>query len=162
MNDDTPDDPLAGRIWALRIIVFALAAGLTLFLGMAAFLRENGMMAPPPATPLISYVLLGMSGVLLIGSLAIPNQVAAAATRNVRGSGTTELRPEHWLGIYSVRLIVGASMLEGAGMMLVVAYLLEGQAVCMWGAALFAVAIFAQVPTRAGFEAWAERQRYGT
>ena len=57
-------------------------------------------------------------------------------------------------------MIIAAAILEGAAFFLLIAYLLEGQAICLAAACLFVTLIAAKFPTRTGVESWTEKQSY--
>jgi hypothetical protein len=161
----SPDnDPLAGRLRTMQIIAAAILSGAVGFLVIAVFLRQGGAGAGAANTPLITYIILALAVVNIILSLVVPDMSAAAARRKIAQGAwmPAQAMPPDDAGqlsiVYTTRLLIGLAMLEGATFALLIAYLVEGQAVSLIVAVLLIGAMAWRFPTRARLTAWIEEQ----
>lgn len=161
-----PEPNLDARIMVMRIINFALLMGAVVFLGVAVFLRGQGEMPPPPEVPLLTYLALAVILPNLIAYAVVPNlQIAAIRRRLARGEtgslGDVPLSdtPGSWYAVYQTRLILRLALLEGTTFFLLLAYLLEGQAISLVAAGLLMLGIAAHFPSKAAADNWMETQR---
>jgi len=153
---------LAGRLRSMQIIVLALSMGVISFLAIAIGMRATNAMPPRAGDPIITYVGLAVGCMQVVLAQFIPNMIAEQQRKKL-GQGTmpegaTDEMTALW-GIYAVRMLIGAALLEGACFFLLIAYLVEGQRVAPLMAGTLLVMLIFRMPTRGRVEAWVERQR---
>lgn len=168
--DEAPRDA-ARFVLVSQIIASALAAGVSVFLAIAMFLRlGKGVFAPNPwdvmpPRNIISLMALMMAAVVTILSFAIPRQIAAGMRKLVASgktaSGLGEFRGEmsELYGIYQTQMIVGLALLEGGAFFNGIALLIEGHAPNLIAAVVLLLLILARFPTEQKIENWAQDQR---
>ena len=162
MSEADSPDSLAARLRVMRIITLSLVLGALSFLGYTLYSRDQGQPAPPPDLPLITYLALGLA--LIEGLLCqiVPELSLARVRREIiQGGGDCEPGPgarEDWHARYLTRLIMRLAFLEGATLFLIIAYLMEGQPVALAVAGLLLLVMALHFPSRAGVEAWVDRQ----
>jgi hypothetical protein len=166
-----PANPLhpdpAARLRTGRIIVLALVLGSATFMAVAVLLRLR-QPNPPPDPPVLTYAALAAVPVQAVLAFVLPGLITRALRRATAGNASlppgrppTELADARgWalLAVWQARLVVRAALLEGAALLLITAYLIEGSPVTLAGTVLFVAALAAQFPTRWGLESWLDRQ----
>jgi hypothetical protein len=167
MSQPDSDTALSPRLHIMRIIIFALVNGLVIFLGIAVFIRLNNPPQPAnPNLPVVTFMALGFAVMDLLIHAILPNLTTAAGRRRIlQGNGPTDASRladdrGQLCALYQTRMIIGAALLEGAAFFLLIAYLLEGQVICLATAVFFVALIASKFPTRAGVENWIEKQSY--
>src|SRR5262249_45244377 len=124
----TGSEPMAARMRVLRILHASLCLGLLIFLGIVVGL---GPVALPggaaPEVPLVSYVGVGFAVICSLVALVLPRPLEAFWRRQAGGRAEDPAARERWWTLYQTRLILVAALVQGAGFMQGVAYLLEGQ-----------------------------------
>ncbi len=113
--------------------------------GLAAFV----------AGPLLSTVIATSSRRKLAAGQVRPDAPAPAPAAAVAGRGLTE----GLTGIFVVKTIIAAAVYEGAALFLCVAYMLDCNILSAILAALLAVGILMQIPTRDRAQRWLDDQR---
>lgn len=147
---------LSPRVRIMQIIVTALTLGCTTVLITMFFLRDAK--AASPATPMLTYLGLTFGGLMILARLIVPGVIVAAARKQLASrSGVDEV--QMLLGVYQIRMIVGAAPLEGAVFFLAVAYMLEGEPLALGVGAALTLVVAAHFPTTAGVAAWIADQQ---
>jgi hypothetical protein len=168
MSQTVPEPGPEARARAMQMSIGAQAVALLTFFGMALLLRSQGQFGPPPAVPVVSYVMVVFTPTVCLTAAFVPGLSLAAGRRllaeqeaaRAAKPGKPEGGPStRWYGLRQVNLLMRTALLEGAAFGLLVAYLLEGRLWTALLALLFLPVILAHFPTRAGVEAWVERQR---
>jgi hypothetical protein len=163
------DEPgLALRIKVMRIILLALMASVGLFLLIAVWLRNQGVVPVAPV-PIVTYVGFAFAAGLLAAIRYVPNRIVAATRRNLamipadltRRAGHAGLSPDVGvlLAAYQTRLIIVAALIEGIAYYFLVAYLLDGLWISLVMAGVCLAVLATQFPTEDGVQRWLERQR---
>ncbi len=155
----------------LQIVVAAMTAGCILFLAIALVFR--GSPAAGVQIPVLTCILSAMALMLVGMRLVVPRIVVAQARAAIRrGIGpsrednTLDDAPQSdearnaakLIGLFVTRTIMAAALLEGAVLMLLVAYLVEGSALSLGFAVVLIAALAAHFPTASGAAAWVEDQ----
>jgi hypothetical protein len=168
---------LAGRVFTMRIIVFALIMGLVGFAGVACFLvyieREGEPVRPIEGLPVLTLVAVGGLAAGVVASLAVPGLVFSNAQRQiVAGTWTAPpgvdpnsdlgklLRSDsvRLLGARQSELIVGLALLEGPALLALVAFLQEARPYALVLAAVAVILMLLRFPSvRARLEQDLER-----
>ena len=164
-----PDlERLASRVRVLQIIAFALLFGLSAFTGIVLFLRLGGQMnLPARETPIITFLAAGMLALNLPLSLLLPKFIAQGALKRIaagtwtpmQGRGPTPTFRDDAERLFAVRqsaLIIGLALLEGAGFLGCMAYLVEGVPYVLCVPAVALVAMLLRFPTKWGTLGWIE------
>lgn len=179
MMDDRNQLPLALPLRVARFIVGVMIAGLLVL--TAALIATRTAAHQPPEPGMITYAALAIAGFLILLHRAVPalltwqlgRQFSQAArilsacesvtASDLRHQAAVEkfrqLLTSQALGQYvlAARVVVMASILEGAGMLSVVAYWLEGSLACLAVTALAVSLLVFAFPTRAQADQWNER-----
>lgn len=170
-------DPADWRQWVPRviqiprIIVAAMAGGVALFAGIAVFLRSAGAIDEVQTAPLLTAI--GVAGAVLAAALQGPaanlvvwriiKQIAARkwqpAVRTGADNPIAQLleqagEPGLVVLAFLPKVLVSAALLEGAALLNVVAFLLEGSPIPLAVAAALVAGILAQWPSRTAMEQW--------
>lgn len=155
---DAPGDPLAVPVRTAQIITVAMAFAVLAFNGIAIVLRGQGMMPAPQGDPLVSWIAIAF----LIGTMS------TAPFLTVRTSAPLEDRLRRgedppaadWARAWLTARIVDAALAEGAAILLVVSYLIDGWPVTLGLAVLALAPLLLSFPTRSSAEGWiADRKR---
>lgn len=173
VHDGTPPTRIAQKIVVLQIIVAALTAGVTIALAVVAFMRLGlGIVAPRAGeTPIVTYIAIAVSVVILVARPFILSQITSAAVRALArelaqkppgadkpGSQPTELA-SRLFDILQLRTIVGCAFIESLGFFFAIAYFLENSTVALAVGVLTAFGLAAVFPTRSTIEEWLDEQR---
>jgi hypothetical protein len=142
----------------MQIIVGAMLAGVLSFATIAAVVRSQNPLRPPPDLPILSFVAVGFGVLTLLGRMALLQTVTTAARHRWRAE--TDIPVCQWLNLFQTRTVIGAALLEGAAFLFLVAYLVEGLPWALAGGLAFgALLALLQFPTRAAVERWVEAQQ---
>ncbi len=172
MSDPNLQDKLAQPIQVLQIIVGAMVLGIVAFLAVIIALRAGGQAfgAPAATGSLITYVAIAYAvGAVLVRAI-IPSVVTSAGRqkilRETAGSaddgdaaGGNGGEVDKLLGVFRTKTIITAALFEGAGLFVVVAYMIEGTSLALLGAIVLAVLLAYHFPTRSAAAGWIEDQR---
>jgi len=158
---------LEKRILVMRIIMGSLVTGPLIFLFVAIILREMGQMANAPELPLLTLTAIPFAIIQLTASFLMPRLMAANARRQftqgthapVQEMGGSSTDTEKLCGAYQTGMIVGAALLEGMTLFLLIAYLIEGVPWALFAAIVFLALLAIRFPSRSGVERWVEAQR---
>lgn len=170
-------DPANWRYWIPRVIhipriaVAAMAAGVTLFAGIAVLIRSAGAIDEVQTAPLLTAI--GVAGAVLAAALQGPAAnlivwriIKQIATRKWQPAVRTgadnpiaqllEQTGEPGLVVLAFlpKVLVSAALLEAAALLNVVAFLLEGSLIPLGVAAALVGGILAQWPSRTAMEQW--------
>ncbi len=177
MRRDPPWHAEVARLVRIgQIIVAGMAAGPTLFLVIVLWLGSLANQAGDDTQPLLTWLALGFAAVMVVLRFVIPSIVVgrrrAAIARGVfqPGQGANAPTPQFqqfldrtgdagllWL-VFLTKTILAGATLEGAALFLLVAYLIEGDALSLVVAAVLILGIVAMMPTRLGVLHWIEDQ----
>lgn len=168
------DDPIVAQLTRIvQIIVGAMATGLLGFLLIVIFLVPPGEIQPqiaPGAPPALTYVALIFGTLVIIGSVALPKIVVAAGRRQLIAGKRLSATPtdlassvpdkdlSELLTIFRTQVIVGAAMLEGVGMLAIVAYMLEHRPIALSLAIVMILGVATRIPTVSRMQQWLESQ----
>jgi hypothetical protein len=116
-------------------------------------------MPPPPPTPLVTYLALGFSAVLLATHRRILKQVETNARKRIArqaGESVDALIPEvgDLYGVYQSSRIIAAALLEGPAFFCLIAYLIEGQWISLVTAVILLIGLLLLFPSVSGVTRW--------
>lgn len=145
---------LDGKLLGLRMVVTGLLVALAVVAGVMVFstLKLVGPIAPDPD---VAYVFLGFAGLLLVANMiVVPIGLARtrAATAGTAAGGDPFAR-------YAAETFVRAGILEGAGIFLVVGFVITANWLVLAPVGVFALMLATLMPSRAKFDAWLEDVR---
>lgn len=145
------------------IIWFALIMGVVTF-GVVVVGILGKDEAPGDGLPLLTYVGLGATAVMLVLRTFVPDLVG----RNMFNQAMERIKTENiqdedevlatYDQIFMTRLIVGLALLEGAAMLNLVAYMTESQVLSLVAVGILLLVMIASVPTKSKLEAWIRNQ----
>ena len=149
----------------LRIIVLALAAGVSIFVGYVL------MTEAPDARdkPLLTMYMAIFAAVGLLGRLLIPGLVFGATRRKIaRGTWQPDTQPGQpplttddglLMAAFQMKTIIGCAILEGAGFANAYAFMAERRMESLAITLALIVMIAAHFPLRFWLDGWLERQK---
>jgi hypothetical protein len=137
-----------------RIIVAAMAGGVLMFVGVAAYLVELGEF---PIKPELAGTLLPVLVIAAVGGLVGYVVVRSTMLKQPRPAGSGLAHPGK-LGPYGMIVLIGGALAESVGLLGVVVYLVSGSRLALLAPAFSVLLILAQWPTSAGLERWTPRE----
>jgi hypothetical protein len=163
----TPDleTALTPRLRTMQIICGAMMIGVVAFLVVSLLMRAQGQFQQPGPVPIITYIALGLTAMLLALQTVVPRAILTAARRGLaRKTGLdadAKMDADVWelCGIYQTRLIVGCAMAEGPAFFCLIAYLIEGQWITVAAAVLGLLVMASKFPTRDRLLNWLAAQQ---
>lgn len=145
---------LVTMVKVLRIIVFGIAIGLALFLGVVAYLHwVAGNDQPPEGAGLLTNISLALAGMVILGVTLVRSSLVRAAMAAWREGDVVQFRQK-----YGSAVILGVAGIEGAGFLLCVAFLLEKDVMAFTAACICLLLILVGLPSRNRVEALLEQQ----
>ncbi len=133
-----------------QFIIGSLTMGLVIFMGLVILVPLEGVGAPPekaaaPQTPIFTYMALAFGVTGLLVSIVIPKVVATAERRKIAQGSWSPPGQDNYgqagpsqeipggggddtaklVAVYQTQLIIGAALNEGAGLLAIIAYMLE-------------------------------------
>ena len=179
MSDPDPRSRPVPPFHALQIIVVAMMLGVTILLIVAAAMGPTLRPLPEPdeAGPVITYVAIAFAISALFARAVVPNLVVTAGRRKIaqrlaqadggdgseRATGAEVSQDasvvEELARLFYTKTVIRCAILEGAGMFLGVAYLLEGNRLALGVAILIVLFLALHFPTRSGAAGWTDDQR---
>lgn len=168
-NSPRPDLPEFEHVLrTTRIIVIALLAGMSGFLGMVLFVFPIQQKRPGDV-PILTYMSIIMFCVLFFLSILLPRAIRsravreAAAWKSVTDSGARK-RPgriadkddlsETWLALFQSSVILAGALREGAGLFSIVSYWIEGSNAALVVAGLSLASTALLIPAASYLETW--------
>lgn len=133
------------RVKVLQTIWLALVAGTVTLLGVFYFLRQQPDFALRVAAPVpLAAIFAGVGGLLAVLAFVVPERIAA--------------HQEPSFGVFQTARIVQGALLESAGVLQGVAYLLEGQPWSLGVGGLMVLLLLFVTPTRNAATRWLQRR----
>jgi hypothetical protein len=153
----------------LQIIVGALAMGVWMFAGVVLLLDIDLQDEGQPVEPFLAYLAAGAAIVAIVAWGIAPGMIASRMREAiVAGKGdqltlkpyaTDDLGDAGPLGgVYQVRAIIGAAILEGAAFFNLMAYMLEGQLINLAAAGVLVLIMLCAIPTYGRVESWVQNE----
>jgi len=144
----------------LRIIVFALIAGVSVFLMFVLFTRQ-----PAGEWNILTTMGLVLASMGVIASIVVPRIAASGMARSI-GQGTwsnaqgfTPSTDEGKLAMgYQTTTIIAAALLEGPAFLNTFAYLQDGHVISLGVVALMIVGMLTLVPTESRVVNWIDEK----
>lgn len=135
------------------IIVGALMFGLLNFASIALFV---GQYAKPSGPVLLSYIGLGAAAVMMVLRFVVPGLITGAATRRTEDQ-TAESYRQKLATAYQSRTVIGNALLEGAGFLNCVTYILTGSLLNLGAVAVLLTLMAITFPSQTHFDNWADQ-----
>lgn len=163
MSAPSDVDPMTKTVRTGQVISLAMISGLMTFLVVVLVARSRPINAPMPGgaeSHMLTYIAVASVVLLIPGMLLLPAQAVSAARRQiavVKLKSPTE-QFEAFLPLFLTWLIIGSALLEGAGFLCLITYMIEGSPVALFLAMLLIVGLLMRFPTRNGVERWVEEQ----
>ena len=157
----SPSQRKPAGVGTLQVVVGAMTAGATVLLVVAIAVRSSfvASFGEQSAVPLLSYVALGYAVLALLARAIVPNLVVGGAVRRIAtGQVDTEAEITRLKNVFATKTIVAAAMIEGAALLAVIAYLIEGTPLSLVIAPILIVILGAHFPRRANVDEWLRRQ----
>ncbi len=165
MLSKAQQDYLAKSVMPMQIIVGALAAGVLTFFVIVLIVSREGV----PSEPFLTYIALVFTALAFAGWILVPHLVASQARQSI-ATGRTPYSAAQTVvpsevgavgqlaAVFQTRLIIANALLEGAALFSLIAYMLEGQYLCLGIAAVLVLVILSQIPTRNRLEDWVSHE----
>lgn len=169
----TEEGLFRAQIRVMQIITVGLVMGLVTFLGITIFMvwQQGKGLAKQHDLPIITYVALGFFVLQILLWQIIPNLVAKPSVIKIaqgtwipstQTTGNPALIPASdqtkLAFVYQTRLIVGCALLESAGFLACIAYLLEADTVAIALAGIVLLLMLSCFPTPQRVQSWVEHQ----
>ena len=163
----------------LRIITGAMLAGAVLLCVVALVVRHGGLLErdePVPGHFVLTYVAVAYVAGALLARFLVPGLIVSSARRKIAqstwrppagGASSDPVSAESLAqtgtagmlcAVFLQRTIIAAAMVEGAVLLALVAYLLEGQVLALVAAGLAFLALAQLIPTTTGARNWLAEQ----
>lgn len=157
MNQSNNQQSLAARVRVMQIIVGALAMGVATFLGISFQIWQ----APAPGQkkdllPVLTFTSYGMLTMAIIGSFVLPRVIMTNWRKKMLAEGVSD---DALLAALQTKTIVGCALLEGAAFASIMAYGMEGTALCLAGAVVMLIGILMHMPTVSRVQNWLEGEK---
>lgn len=149
----------------LRIIVFALTMGVSIFTGFVLFMKPG----EPPKDLMLWMIMAGFAGAALLARAVVPGILFSAIRRKISlgtwspSSKNGAPAPKTDDGLLMLALqqktIVGCAILEAPAFANTFAYMSERQVASLVVALVLILLIAAHFPLRGGIDRWLESQK---
>ncbi|MEO2030211.1 MAG: hypothetical protein ABGZ23_30465 [Fuerstiella sp.] len=159
-DQQSPVQPTQDRVQAVRtlkIITFAMVMSVLVFMGVALAINKGAIDGAPE---IMSWVGIGMAGLMTVNHLVLPNVIAKAASNKVN---VEEIRNADEATKFSLvfpafqaRHIVASAMLEFAAFMNLVFYMVTEYAGNLAAASVLVVLLALRFPTVSAAEFWVQ------
>lgn len=154
MSDDDSTKDFNTAVFAMQVVVVALAAGIVMFAGFVSFqygldVDDLGMKG------YFSWMAIGMGVVGLALSRVVPRflpREGPLASNVVAKPGEAGLRQRLLAGM-TLRLVVGAAFCEGMAFLNIAALMIEHSTPCLGMALLLMLAVLVLFPTKSSVAA---------
>jgi len=159
VSDADLKEKLVAQLRTLQIIIFAMAAGVIIFLVVAIGIRPT-IAADQPADQgqmVMTYTSLLFAVMAVILHWVIPNVVVGAALTRLADE-TPEDVDEELIRLFTTKTIISGAMLEGAALFTIVAHMVEGEWLPIVLAIVLLVLLVARIPTHARMADWMDLQ----
>lgn len=162
MSNQLPQATFQQRQMVMMVIWIALIMGVVTFGIMISFIGLGE--APGDDLPIITYLGMGMAALMLVLRFIIPDMIArnqfaqAMQTAKTEGNENEEEMLGKFYQIFTMRLIIGLALLEGAAMLNLVAVLVENQMLAFIPVAILLLAMIASIPTKSKIDEWIRNQ----
>jgi hypothetical protein len=147
------DESLARRVQVMQVIVAALVMGVVLF-GVVALVLNPEVPPVNADLPLVSLIAVGFSVLSVVGSFVVPNMLVRPLEEAGGGRDDGTL-----IVLYQTRLIIGASLCEGAALFTLIAYMMEGVPIILAATVFMLLLLIARFPIVSRVRDWLEQQR---
>jgi hypothetical protein len=152
-----PDSSLlAARVRVMQIITGAIILGAGLYLGIVLFVRAQENPRPAPDPPILTYISIFFSLMMIIAAWVVPAQLTRARLQALRTRATTD---DAFYLAYQSQLIVRLAQLEGATFLCLTAYLQEGFSFTLGQVIVLIALMLSQFPTAGRVERWVQSTR---
>ncbi len=170
MSQPEIQDDLFPRLQVMRILFLSMVLGPVLLLLLGFFLPAPDR-PQQGEIPLITLVGIVIGGINLMAHLIVP-ALLVSKKRNELLSGPAGGNPpggevshpreqEAWYSLYQVRLIIAQALLEGAALLLGIAFLIERTRIALAGALVLLACMARLFPTAEGVQRWVNQQSQG-
>ncbi len=162
MPNQQPQPTLQQRRMLMIVVWLALVMGVVT-VGVVISILSQGE-KPDSGLPIIVYLGMGVTALMLVLRMIIPNLVArnqfiqAMQVAQTEGNQDEEQMLGKFYQIYTTRLILGMAMLEGAAMLNLIAVLIEQQKVAYIPVAILLLVMIASIPTKSKLDEWIRNQ----
>lgn len=162
MSNQQPQPTLQQRRMIMIVVWLALVMGVVT-VGVVISIINQGE-KPDDGLPIIVYLGMGVAALMLVLRMIIPNLVArnqfieAMQRAQAEGNQDEEQMLGNFYQIFTMRLILGMAMLEGAAMLNLVAVLIEQQKVAYIPVAILLLVMIASIPTKSKLDGWIRNQ----
>jgi TRAP-type C4-dicarboxylate transport system permease small subunit len=146
---EPPEDEAAKIIAVSTVIWLTLCTGVLILTGGMVWVRASTDAAPALDPPELGYAFLAVAaGPLVLALVGLPSTARRPDTGDAAGG-----LPHR----YQADFILRAALAEGAGVVAAVGFFVSGLWPVLAGSVVALAVLIALRPTRAGYEAWADR-----
>ena len=160
------EDLLTGTVMTLRIITFAMMAGLLMFLVVVTMVigplqapkQANPAVPADKAMPVLTVASIAAAAILLPLSVAIPGIVGDAQRRKLASTKESSSDVPALIQIYQTKLIMAAALTEGPGFFAIIVFMLEGNPIALALALLIVFFLALRFPIHTRVVQWLDGQ----
>ncbi len=155
MRDGTSFN-LQAHLQTMRILVFALVTGLATFTGVSLFIVQD-----PPRDELFMLSLIAPAFFVLEAGLSffVPALMEKQLPQALAKQGKTSPTPMDLAMFFQTKLIVSSALLEGAGFLGVIAYIIEHRPMVLAVPALAIAMLALKFPSADQVETYIDRKQ---
>jgi hypothetical protein len=161
---------------AMKIMVAGMIAGVLVFFVLSLLVLRPLAGAEGPRGWLVTSIALAVAAGTIAVRMVVPRLLVASGRRKIlRGHFSARVQPARFLPtrgdlikrtgdagrlaiLFMDKTITGCVLLEGATFFLLLAFVVEGQMLAMWSAAVLILVMVAHFPTHAGVVGWIQSQ----
>lgn len=164
MSEPSSAENLDGQITRLRMLITGLLFGLLIFTAAVIFSALQ-LTGPLFQGPEMTYVFVGVAVMGLFAYLVAVPAVLRQQRADQFGTSadapteTVDAHPPLVFGQFVLETFIRAALLETTAVLLVLGFLLTGDWLLLALAAVYVVLLAVIIPSRAKYDAWAERVR---
>jgi hypothetical protein len=170
MNGADLHEAQAQKLRVLQIIIGAMLLGTVVFLVAAQIIGPGQALedAQIATNSFVTYVACAYAAMAIVIASMAPAFIANVKLRKMREEMPAaeedvdnDAQLETLLTIFHTKIIVGAAVFEGAALLTIVAYLLEGKPLAVGVAIVLMVLLARQFPTRSRMNDWLDLHHRG-
>lgn len=154
-NDSLNGPSVRGTIFTCRLLVFAMATGILLFLGVVLAVVPPGPQAADADAPaLLSYVAAAAGATCLMAAAMLPRIIGDNLAKKAASGDDAVAQLAR---AYLTKTLIAVALLEGGALFNVVAHMLERTPLSLAATGVLLVALMALFPSEDRVTGWIHR-----
>ncbi len=137
-----------------QIIIGAMLAGLVCFGGVALTSQNK-----PNSESILTIMAAGLALMQILMWFVIPGMIVKTQLKAMKDLSEADRMPR-LARVFQAQKIIGAALLEGAGLFNWVAYMIDRQAITLGVVGTLMVLLASMFPTQGQYESWVEEMKH--